>query len=208
MMMSPRVRGVLEVLFQVCVVLLRGGNISRLEILPQLGERLRHGIAGLRGQRRAGLRPKLLQRREILLRGRHVAVLQILAELLELLLKLLLIVLDVLVAVVEEIAAGNTGYGHCNSSNGTVCPASLPASRQMKLRLLNAGNFCLDKGTLRAKLKLALPHRSLHISRHLAIHLDKGRVPGRTQIEKPAECDWANRAQSGRSIAAFPTPAV
>lgn len=30
----------------------------------------------------------------------------------ELLLKLLLIVLDVLVAVVEEIAAGNTGYGH------------------------------------------------------------------------------------------------
>jgi hypothetical protein len=84
-------------------------------------------------------------------------------------LKLLLIVLDVLVAVVEEIAAGNTGYGHCNPSNGTLRRASLLACRQMKLRLLNAGNFC-GCGTHGAKLKLALPHPSLHISRYLAIH--------------------------------------
>jgi hypothetical protein len=50
----------------------------------------------------------LLQRRKVLLRGRQIARLQILAELLELLLKLPELVLDVLAVVARETAAENS----------------------------------------------------------------------------------------------------
>ena len=89
MMMVMDVAGArrLQVLLQSVEIFLRGGKISRLQILGKLIERLRDGITVLRAG--AALRSRLLQGCEVGLRGRQIPRLQGLAQLLELLLKLL-----------------------------------------------------------------------------------------------------------------------
>lgn len=97
----------LHVLLDGGEILLRGRNISRLQILPQLFEGLFQGIAAGGRRRRTGVRANLLQSRKIALRRRQVAGLKILSQLLKLLLELLHVVLNALVFVAEQIAAGN-----------------------------------------------------------------------------------------------------
>ena len=75
---------ILEVLLNRREILLGPRQIPGLEILRKLVERLGDGIVALRRRSRAALRLKTLQGRKIRLRGRQIARLQILAELLEL----------------------------------------------------------------------------------------------------------------------------
>lgn len=96
---------VLEVLLDGVEVLLRRRQVARLQILSQLAEGLRNGVAALRCRRRVGLWRQILQRREIRLRRRKISRLQVLAQLLKLLLSLLKIILNAL--SVEKAAAGN-----------------------------------------------------------------------------------------------------
>lgn len=107
MMMARGLRClVLESLLDLSEVLLRPGDVSGLQILRQLVERLCDRAIALCRRSGTALRPKLLQGHEVGLGGRQVAGLQILAELLELFLKLLHLVLDRLIS--KQIAAGNS----------------------------------------------------------------------------------------------------
>jgi hypothetical protein len=79
-----------QVLLNVGVILLRGGKVSRLQVLRELVERLRDGVAARgRSGGAAALRQILLQGHKVGLRGAQVPGLKVFSELLELLLQLL-----------------------------------------------------------------------------------------------------------------------